>query len=141
MHYPQCNGSQTGDLVITTKDQQGASGLYGAPGSQPPPPTGGTPVTTTVSGSVAQGQNVNYGPYSVVAGTTFKVVMSGSGDPDLYVQFGSAPTTTSYACRPYLGGASESCELTVPAGQSSAYIMVNGYTSGTYSLNISYTKP
>jgi hypothetical protein len=69
------------------------------------------------------------------------VVMSGTGDPDLYVQFGSAPTTTSYACRPYLSGAAETCEVTVPAGQTSAYIGVRGYTAGTYTLNINYTSP
>ncbi|HSP76918.1 MAG TPA: M4 family metallopeptidase, partial [Myxococcaceae bacterium] len=102
---------------------------------------GGTPVTETESGSVASGATVNYGAYSVVAGTTFQVVMTGSGDPDLYVKFGSAPTTSSYDCRPYKSGASETCTLTVPAGQSSAYIMVRGYTSGTYNLTIDYTTP
>ena len=38
MHYPQCNGTQTGDLIITALDTQGAQALYGAPGGQPPPP-------------------------------------------------------------------------------------------------------
>jgi len=28
MHYPQCNGTQTGDLVLTNLDKQGASSLY-----------------------------------------------------------------------------------------------------------------
>lgn len=32
MHYPQCNGSQSGDLVLTQKDKDGAVALYGAPG-------------------------------------------------------------------------------------------------------------
>jgi len=102
---------------------------------------GGTPVTETESGSVASGATVNYGAYSVVAGTTFKVTMTGSGDPDLYVKFGSAPTTSSYDCRPYASGASETCTLTVPSGQSSAYVMVRGYTSATYNLTIDYTTP
>ena len=31
MHYPQCNGSQIGDLVLTQKDKDGAASLYGAP--------------------------------------------------------------------------------------------------------------
>jgi vibriolysin len=102
---------------------------------------GGTPVTTTINDSVASGASDNFGPYSVVAGTKFKVVMTGSGDPDLYVRFGAAPTTSTYNCRPYASGASETCDLTVPAGQSSAYVMVRGYTAATYTLNISYTKP
>lgn len=28
MHYPQCNGTQTGDLVLTSLDQTGARALY-----------------------------------------------------------------------------------------------------------------
>lgn len=28
MHYPQCNGTQTGDLALTALDQQGARALY-----------------------------------------------------------------------------------------------------------------
>jgi vibriolysin len=101
----------------------------------------GTPVSTTVNGSVSSGQNVTYPAYSVVAGTRFKVVMTGSGDPDLYVRFGAAPTTTSYNCRPYTSGAAETCDLTVPAGQTSAYVMVRGYSAATYSLNLNYTRP
>lgn len=31
MHYPQCNGTQTGDLVLTEKDKAGARALYPAP--------------------------------------------------------------------------------------------------------------
>jgi serine protease len=31
MHYPQCNGTQAGDLVITERDAAGAAALYGAP--------------------------------------------------------------------------------------------------------------
>jgi hypothetical protein len=29
MHYPQCNGSNTGDLVLTNLDRQGEQVLYG----------------------------------------------------------------------------------------------------------------
>jgi hypothetical protein len=28
MHYPQCNGTQTGDLVLTSMDKTGAKALY-----------------------------------------------------------------------------------------------------------------
>ncbi|WP_141607864.1 matrixin family metalloprotease, partial [Myxococcus sp. AB022] len=38
MHYPHCNGTQTGDLVLTTKDVQGIQALYGTPNGEPPPP-------------------------------------------------------------------------------------------------------
>ncbi|WP_194858744.1 PPC domain-containing protein, partial [Myxococcus sp. CA010] len=101
----------------------------------------GTPTSETRSGSVTSGGSQNYGAFSVKAGTNFKVVMTGSGDPDLYVRFGSAPTTSAYNCRPYLSGASETCDIAVPAGQTTAYIMVRGYTAATFNLAINYTKP
>ncbi|MDB4958421.1 MAG: hypothetical protein JWO36_5990 [Myxococcales bacterium] len=144
MHYPQCNGSSQ-DLNWTTKDAQGAASLYGAPGGggtppPPPPPPGGTK-SETKSGSVAASQSVQLSPYSVKAGSTFSVTMTGTGDPDLYVRWGSAPTTTKYNCRPYIDGPGESCSLTVPSGTSSAYVMVRGYAAGTYKLAITWTTP
>ena len=103
----------------------------------------GTPTTETASGSVAKNVNVRYGPYSVVAGTTFSVVMTGTKNPDLYVRFGAAPTQKLYDCRPSTSGASETCSLTVPAGQTAAHIMVRGAGTGTatYNLTINYTHP
>lgn len=65
----------------------------------------------------------------------------GTGDADLYVKFGSAPTTASYDCRPYLTGNNESCNITnVQAG--TYHVMIRGYTSfsGT-SLIASYSEP
>ncbi len=141
MHYPQCNGTGDWSLVLTSRDSTGAAALYGAPGQPPPPPPSGTPATETVSGSLSASQTRTYGPYSVVAGTQFKAVMTGTGDPDLYVRFGSPPTTSAYNCRPYLTGANETCDLGVPSGQTVAYVMVRGYTSATYSVTITYTKP
>jgi serine protease len=52
----------------------------------------------------------------------------GSGDADLYVRFGSAPTTGSFDCRPYLNGNNETC--TFPAPQAGTYhVMIRGYSS------------
>ncbi|AKF79553.1 peptidase M10 [Myxococcus fulvus 124B02] len=144
MHYPQCNGTQNGDLVITALDAQGAVALYGAPGGtdpEPPGPGTGTPTTTTLTGTVAASTNNAFPGITVVPGTAFNVTMTGTGDPDLYVRFGAAPTTTTYNCRPYLSGASESCSLTVPAGVTTAFVMVRGYTAATFTLTINYTRP
>ncbi len=75
---------------------------------------------------------------AVSAGSTLRVAMTGSGDADLYVRFGSAPTESSYDCRPYTDGSStETCELTVPNGVTQALILVNGYAdSSDYKLEI-----
>jgi len=57
MHYPQCGGTSTGDLVLTALDKQGAASLYGAPGAPPEPdPQPNPPPSSAVdSGSVAKG--------------------------------------------------------------------------------------
>ncbi len=102
---------------------------------------GGTPTTETRSGSVASSAWSPDYTFSVKAGTQFKVDMTGSGDPDLYVRWGAAPTTATYNCRPYLNGATESCTLTVPTGTTSAYVKVRGFTAASYNLTINYTKP
>ena len=142
MHFPSCNGTGDWSFTLSALDGQGAAALYGLPGTQPPPEPGpGTPTSATASGTLALGQSANHGPYDVVANSYFKVVMSGTGNPDLYVSFGTAPTATSFYCRPALSGASETCNVLVPEGQTKAYIMVKSSNTATYSLSIDYTRP
>src|SRR5690606_30182781 len=52
----------------------------------------------------------------VPSGTSsLSIQMSGgSGDADLYVRYGSPPTTSQYDCRPYRYGNSESCSFSSP---------------------------
>src|SRR5262249_23217896 len=52
----------------------------------------------------------------------------GTGDVDLYVKFGSAPTTASYDCRPYKAGNAETCTITT-AKVGTYYVMLNGYAA------------
>ena len=144
MHYPQCNGTGDWTLTLTAMDKAGAALLYGNPGGTtippPPPPTGGV-VEQTYNGSVAQGQWSAVPVITVQPGTTFTAVLSGSGDPDLYVRVGSAPTSTKFTCRPYLDGPNESCSITVPAGSSKVYVSVLGYTAASFSVKVTYTTP
>ena len=64
---------------------------------------------------------------TVQAGHTVTFAISGgSGDADLYVRAGSAPTTSSYSCRPYKTGNNESCTFT-PATTTTYYIKVRAY--------------
>jgi hypothetical protein len=76
---------------------------------------------------------VNTGKWSatytetVQAGHTVTFAISGgTGDADLYVKAGSAPTTSSYNCRPYKTGNSESCTFT-PGSNTTYYIKVRAY--------------
>ena len=68
--------------------------------------------------------------YTVVipAGASNLVISEsgGTGDADLYTRFGSAPTLSSYDCRPYLTGNNESCTVASPQA-GTYYVMLNGY--------------
>lgn len=146
MHYPQCNGTGDWTLTLTAKDIAGAKLVYGNPGGggttpppPPPPPSGET--TQTFTGSVAKGAWSAVPAITVKPGSTFTVAMSGSGDPDLYVRVGSAPTATRFTCRPYLDGPNETCSITVPSTGSKVYVSVNGYTAASFSLTVTFTAP
>jgi len=68
--------------------------------------------------------------FTVPAGATAATVAisGGTGDADMYVQVGAAPTLTSYSCRPYVTGNAESCTLT--AGNT-YHIKINAYAAYT----------
>jgi hypothetical protein len=54
------------------------------------------------------------------------ITTGGSGDVDLYVRFGSLPTTTSYDYRPYKVGNEETVTISTPTA-GTWYIMLRGY--------------
>jgi serine protease len=156
MHYPQCNGMGDWSLTLTDADRSGAACLYGAAEGftidtticEPEVPGGGEgrePQTRSFADqSVALDQEKEYGPFAVVPGSVFEAEMGGgdaSGDPDLYVRFGQRPSRFDYDCRPYLVGPNESCAVDVPAERSEAFVMVRGYTQGTYDLEVTHTPP
>lgn len=64
------------------------------------------------------------------------MTLAGTGDGDLFVQFGTQPTTGSYACRPYADGSDETCEFVVPAGATQAFISVNGYSAASVTIRV-----
>jgi len=111
-------------------------------GGTTPPPTGGTLTNgVAVTGlSASTGASLNY-TMAVPAGATgLKFVTSGgTGDLDMYVKFGSAPTDTSYDCRPYANGNAETCNIaTAQAG--TYYVRLKAYSSFSgASLTGSYT--
>lgn len=83
--------------------------------------------TTKKTGTVLKAAWSHQGSFPVVAGQKAKIVMSGTGDADLFVKFGAEPTDAAYDCRPYEGGSAEMCELTVPADVTAMFVSVNGY--------------
>lgn len=71
---------------------------------------------TVSSLSAVTGNSLNY-TMSVPSGASNLrfVTSGGTGDADLYVRFGSAPTDTVFDCRPFLSGNAETCTFPTPS--------------------------
>lgn len=97
---------------------------------------GGTPGGNTLQNGVpvtgisgASGSETFYTLDVPASADSLEFAMSGgSGDADLYVKFGSAPTTSSWDCRPYAGGNNETCPFTSPSA-GTWHVMLRGYSS------------
>ena len=98
-------------------------------GTTPQPGSGlqnGVPVGNLTP---AQRGKLNF-TVEVPAGRSQLVVTSsgGSGDADLYVKFGSAPTASSYDCRPYKSGNAETCTLNAPKA-GTWHVQLSGFSA------------
>ena len=104
--------------------------LVGSYQTQPPPGVlqNGVPV----SGLSGVQDSQRFWTMSVPSGSSNLQFQTsgGTGDADLYVRFGSAPTTTTYDCRPYLGDSNEACSFPSPAA-GTLHVMLVG--DGAYS--------
>ncbi len=119
-----------------------AKGGTGSTPPPPPPPPGGNELENGVSKtglSANKGSDLKY-TFKVPSGATnIKFEMSGgSGDADLYVKFGSAPTDSSYDCRPYKNGNAETCTGSQTGG--TYYLRLKAYsTFSGVSIKASYS--
>src|SRR5436190_18333905 len=94
------------------------------------------------------GNSVTY-TLAVPAGSTNLTFTTsgGTGDMDMYVKAGSAPTDTVYDCRPYVSGNTETCSFASPAATTyyvrmKAYSAFTGVTlTGNYTAGASNTAP
>ncbi|WNH49466.1 S8 family serine peptidase [Stenotrophomonas aracearum] len=99
-------------------------------GTNPNPGNGTLQNNVPVTGlGASSGASLAY-TVAVPAGRSqLKVTIAGgSGDADLYVRSGSAPTDTVYTCRPYLSGNNETCTITAPAA-GTWHVRVKAYTT------------
>jgi serine protease len=109
-----------------------ANAALGGVTQPPPPPPGPTTLTNGVAQSnlaATTGNQLQFQMAVPSGATGLKfVIAGGSGDADMYVKFGSMPTTSSYDCRPYVNGNAETCNVTT-AQSGTYYVMLNAYAS------------
>lgn len=119
------NATDTASATVTVTDGPGGSVLSNG-------------VAVSVSGAQDSETHFTLDVPANAADLSF-VITGGSGDADLYVRQGSAPTTSSYDCRPWKGGNEETCDISnIQAG--TYYVMLRGYNSfNNVSLTGSYT--
>ncbi|MCF7500919.1 S8 family peptidase [Pseudoalteromonas sp. L1] len=119
-----CNNCGTGIV-------DAAAAVAAASGSTQPPTTGNElqngQALTSLSGAA---NSKTYYTMEVPAGATSVTftISGGTGDADLYVRAGSAPTTTTYDCRPYESGNNEVCSISNPTA-GTYHVMLNGYSA------------
>lgn len=134
------------DLGLTKADVTAA---FSAVGVACPGSGGGGGSGTTLANGVAVslpsvatgGVSANY-TLVVPAGQTKLVftISGGTGDADMYVRLGAAPTTATYNCRPYLTGNNETCTFNAPTS-GTYYVNVRAYKAYSgVSLKGTYTK-
>lgn len=83
----------------------------------------------TDSGTVARSAERRWQIADLAAGR-YRFTMTGTGDADLYVRVGAAPTTRTYDCRPYKSNSTEECSVTLSA-PGTIHVMVRGYASSS----------
>ncbi|MBB1059608.1 M4 family metallopeptidase [Lysobacter spongiae] len=122
------------DLGFTVADVTSAFSTVGVScGTNPDPdPTPGGELEKGVPKtglSATTGNSLNYTLVVPAGASNLAFTLSGgSGDADMYVKFGSAPTDSSYDCRPYKSGNSESCTFASP--QAGTYhVRIKAYSS------------
>ncbi|WMS86273.1 M4 family metallopeptidase [Pleionea litopenaei] len=76
----------------------------------------------------SQGNDIMYTMEVPAGASNISFTMSGgSGDADLYVRFGAAPTDSTYDCRPYRNGNNESCTGSQSGG--TYFVRVKAYST------------
>lgn len=133
-NHPQCTPAQIRSALNATAEDRGSAGRdnsYGwgivkakaahdyltnngcdGSGGGGTPPGGGASFPN-LSATTGQWLRGSYQIPSGVSSVTFQI-SGGTGDADLYVRYGSQPSTTAYDCRPYQNGNNEVCTINNP---------------------------
>ena len=85
-------------------------------------------------GTLTRGEEWHFATPILEPGT-YRFLMDGTGDADLYVRVGEAPSVELFDCRPYSVGSIESCEVSLNT-PAQIYGMVRGwYANPSFTLS------
>lgn len=145
-NHPQCTNTQIRNVLNQTAERRGTSGrntsygwgivrakaahdwitANGCDGSGGGTPGGGQ-TFNNLSGSTGQWLRGSYDIPSGVSQLTFRIT-GGTGDADLYIRRGTAPTEQTWDCRPYLNGNEEVCTFNNPQA-GTWHVGIRGYSA------------
>src|SRR5262249_2882933 len=128
---------KTYEQIFRTVDRSQVVLVTGEQDNKFTPGGGGTPMPwagLTDHGGVTHNEAKNYATPTLEAGT-YEFAMTGDGDADLYVRIGSAPTTSTFDCRPFKTGTNETCQVNL-AEPAPINVMVRGYKNATSHFNL-----
>jgi len=108
---------------------------------------GTTPPNSVLTNGIAQNisgvqdSETNFTLEVPAGATNLSITINGgSGDADMFVNFGSVATQSNYQCRPYKTGNNEVCDITnIQAG--TYHVMIRGYNAYDTNLIASFTAP
>lgn len=133
-----CNGCGTG-IVDAAAAVQAALGSGSGGGAGGDSVLQNGVVETNLSGDQGSERFFTLDVPASATELTFTMT-GGSGDADLYVRFGSNPTTSTYDCRPFVGGNEETCAVS-NIQEGTYHVMIQGYSAYSgVSLTGEYTE-
>jgi hypothetical protein len=135
------------DLRLQILDAQQAVVVTHPTSGVGPLPPGQLANGVAVNGSTnSTTANSSFAEYTVVipagASNLNIVTSNATGDLDLHVRFGQAPSLTTFDCRPFLASGNESCSFPTPSA-GTYFIRVYGFDTGrqTFTIRASWNAP
>lgn len=158
-HYPGCTAEEIRFALSNSAKDKGDAGYdnsygYGIAqasdafdlladgcdtGTPPPPPPPPAPVEMEKGVPIpdlgGETGNQQFFTLEVPAGASDLIFTltegDGTGDGDLYVKYGSAPTTSDYDCRSWNVGNDEECTYANPPAAGTYHVLLNAYSTYT----------
>jgi len=128
--YTEQAATQLGYTTAEVASVSAAWTAVGVGASTPPATSTALTNNVAITGISGASASLKYYHLDVPASRAVTFTLSGgTGDADMYVKYGSQPSTSSYDCRPYLTGNNETCSFAAKTTSGRYHVMLRGYTS------------